>query len=818
MADIKEHDFMYEYEKEHLEYVLRNGAECTVLLKTNGAFPLAGPGTIAAYGAGLRYTIKGGTGSGEVNSKETFTIEQGLEKSGFTIATKKWLDEYDKVRVQAKKQFYKDLKVEAKAKKENPIMYSMGKNMREPNHNLSIEEECETAIYVVSRNSGEGSDREVLEGDVKLSNSEIRDILMLNKLYDKFMLVLNVGGVVDLSPVMEVDNILILSQLGTDCGRILSDILVGKQNPSGKLTTTWAKWEDYSSEGTFGDWNDNKYNEGIYVGYRYFDSFDKKPLFPFGHGLSFTSFAHEIVDVSNTKDFISVSAKVRNTGKFAGKEVIQAYLSSPENKLDQPYQQLCGYAKTKELAAGECCEVKIDFRLSDFASYDCDLESYILENGNYVLRIGTSSVDTTIVAVICLSDTITVKKVKNCLGQPDFVDMKSEKNELVDIPGNAVEIKLSAADFETAQVVHDADYAIDERIKALSDDELLYMGIGNFDPNAKGLSIIGNAAIHVAGAAGETTSQLATKGIKPLIMADGPAGIRVALHYYEEGEGCYDANNNGMIPASMLEMMGPVTRFIAKKIAGGKKIPANVEIKENSATMIPIGTAIAQSFNVELAEKLGDIVGDEMERMGINLWLAPALNIHRSILCGRNFEYYSEDPLVSGLTAAAITNGVQKHAGCGTTIKHYAANNAETNRYCNNSQVSERAMREIYLKGFGICVRESQPKSVMTSYNLLNGVHTSEHRGLIEDILRREFGFKGIVMTDWVMEVMTSAKSAYRNALASEVAKAGGDLFMPGTKKDYDNVKEALLAGTITREQLEINASRVIRMIDEMKF
>lgn len=818
MADIKEHDFMYEYEKEHLEYVLRNGAECTVLLKTNGAFPLAGPGTIAAYGAGLRYTIKGGTGSGEVNSKETFTIEQGLERAGFTIATKKWLDEYDKVRAQAKKQFYKDLKVEAKAKKENPIMYSMGKNMREPNHNLRIEKECETAIYVVSRNSGEGSDREVLEGDVKLANSEIRDILAINKLYDKFMLVLNVGGVVDLSPVMEVDNILILSQLGTDCGKILSDILVGKQNPSGKLTTTWAKWEDYSKEGSFGDWNDNRYNEGIYVGYRYFDTFGKKPLFPFGHGLSFTSFAHEIVDVSNTKDFISVSAKVRNTGKFAGKEVIQAYLSSPENKLDQPYQQLCGYAKTKELAAGECCEVKIDFRLSDFASYDCDLESYILENGNYVLRIGTSSVDTTIVAVICLSDTITVKKVKNCLGQPDFVDMKSEKNELVDIPGNAVEIKLSAADFETAQVVHDADYAIDERIKALSDDELLYMGIGNFDPNAKGLSIIGNAAIHVAGAAGETTSQLATKGIKPLIMADGPAGIRVALHYYEEGEGCYDANNNGMIPASMLEMMGPVTRFIAKKIAGGKKIPANVEIKENSATMIPIGTAIAQSFNVELAEKLGDIVGDEMERMGINLWLAPALNIHRSILCGRNFEYYSEDPLVSGLTAAAITNGVQKHAGCGTTIKHYAANNAETNRYCNNSQVSERAMREIYLKGFGICVRESQPKSVMTSYNLLNGVHTSEHRGLIEDILRREFGFKGIVMTDWVMEVMTSAKSAYRNALASEVAKAGGDLFMPGTKKDYDNVKEALSAGTITRDQLEINASRVIRMIDEMKF
>jgi len=238
-------------------------------------------------------------------------------------------------------------------------------------------------------------------------------------------------------------------------------------------------------------------------------------------------------------------------------------------------------------------------------------------------------------------------------------------------------------------------------------------------------------------------------------------------------------------------------------------------LKEHSATMIPIGTAIAQSFNVELAEKLGDIVGAEMEMFGVHLWLAPALNIHRSILCGRNFEYYSEDPLVSGLTAAAITNGVQKHKGCGTTIKHFAANNAETNRYCNNSQVSERAMREIYLRGFEICVKKSQPKAVMTSYNLLNGTHTSEHRGLIEDILRTEFGFKGIVMTDWVMEVMTSSKSVYRNALADKVAKAGGELFMPGTKKDYNRVLTALKDGSLTRQQLEINASRLLRTIDE---
>jgi len=798
-----------------LSFVLSNAAECTVLLKKSGQFPLDKPNKIAAYGAGLRYTIKGGTGSGEVNSKETFTIEQGLERAGFSIASKSWLDAYDEVRRKAKKQFIKDLKAQAKAKHENAIMYSMGKTMKEPDHNLEITKVCDTAIYVVSRNSGEGSDREVLEGDVKLSKSEIRDILLLNKIYERFMLVLNVGGVVDLSPVMEVKDILLLSQLGTDCGAVLADILLGKQNPSGKLSTTWAEIKEYSAEGTFGDWNDNRYKEGIYVGYRYFDTFKKTALFPFGFGLSYTSFETKVSDVKADKDTLTCEVLVKNTGNCSGKEVVQVYLSVPEDKLDQPYQQLVCFAKTPLLERNAECRLEMSFRLSDFASYDEESESYILEKGRYVIRVGNSSVDTKIAAVAILEETVTTLKTKNCLGKPDFTDIKSEHSEPVPIPEGIVTFTFTADDFETREGSFDNEVSVDSRIKNLTDEELSYMQIGNFDPNAKGLSIIGNAATHLAGAAGETTSQLVNKGIRPLIMADGPAGIRISLKYYEEGENQYDAGNKGMMPESMLEMMGPVTAFIAKLIVGGKKIPRNVAIKEHSATMIPIGTAIAQSFNTELAEALGDIVGEEMEKFGVHLWLAPALNIHRSILCGRNFEYYSEDPLVSGEMAAAITRGVQKHKGCGTTIKHYAANNAETNRYCNNSQVSERAMREIYLKGFDICIRKSQPKAVMTSYNLLNGIHTSEHRGLIEDVLRDEFGFKGIVMTDWVMTIMTSSKSKYRNALSDEVAKAGGELFMPGTKKDYERVLKALKDGTLSRKQLEINASRLIRTIDE---
>ncbi len=796
-------------------FVNSNAAECTVLLKKSGQFPMDKPGKIAAYGSGLRYTIKGGTGSGEVNSKETFTIEQGLEKAGFVIASKSWLDAYDEVRVKAKKQFFKDIKAEAKEKHVNAIMYSMGKAMKEPDHNLEITKVCDTAIYVVSRNSGEGSDREVLEGDVKLTKSEIRDILLLNKMYDRFMLVLNVGGVVDLSPVMEVKDILILSQLGTDCGAILADILLGRQNPSGKLTTTWAAFEEYSDEGTFGDWNDNRYKEGIYVGYRYFDTFKKKALFPFGFGLSYTTFESRVLGVKADKDNFTCEVLVKNTGSCAGKEVVQVYLSIPEDKLDQPYQHLVGFAKTPLLESGAECKLELAFKLSDFASYDEESASYVLEKGRYVIRVGNSSVDTEIAAAITVEETVTTLKTKNCLGKPDFVDIKSEHSEPESIPEGIITIALSADDFEKREVSFDKEIEIDSRIKALTDEELAFMQIGNFNPNAKGLSIIGNAATHLAGAAGETTSQLVSKGIRPLIMADGPAGIRISLNYYDEGEHQYDASNKGMMMDSMLEMMGPISAYIAKKIMGGRKVPKNAVIKEHSATMIPIGTAIAQSFNTELAEAFGDIVGQEMEKFGVHLWLAPALNIHRSILCGRNFEYYSEDPLVSGEVAAAITRGVQKHKGCGTTIKHYAANNAETNRYCNNSQVSERAMREIYLRGFDICVKKSQPKAVMTSYNMLNGTHTSEHRGLIEDILRSEFGFKGIVMTDWVMTIMTDSKSIYRNALSNEVAKAGGELFMPGTKKDYERVLKALKDGTLSRKQLEINASRLIRTIDE---
>lgn len=806
---------LMEYEKKHTEAVKGSLAECTVLLKKDGRFPLEAAGKIAAFGSGVRLTVKGGTGSGEVNSHYSVNIEQGLEQAGFEITTKAWLNAYDIKRAEAKKDFIKRMKAEAKAHHQNVMMYAMGKVMPEPNYDIPLEGQGETAIYVLSRISGEGNDRPVEEGEIKLSATEKRDILALNEKYDKFMLVLNVGGVVDLSDVTEVKNILVLSQLGVDTGTALADILLGRQNPSGKLATTWAAWDQYAPMDDFEDINDTRYQEGIYVGYRYFDSFHKKALFPFGYGLSYTEFDQQLSGVSADGEKITVRAQVTNTGQRAGKQVVQVYVSAPSVKLDKAYQDLCGFAKTKELAPGESQEVTITFALSDFASYDEASASYILEAGNYIVRMGVSSKDTAPVALLRLQEDVTTLVAKNVLGDPGFTDLRAEAGQTENIPADICVITLSADDFTTKPVDYEPKYEILPEVEALSIDEAALMNIGGHDPNKGGLaSIIGSAGSQVCGAAGETTTQV--KDFPSLVMADGPAGLRLAKEYYRDEKGLHAVGQAG-VPESFKDYMSKPMMFIMNLLSGGNKGPKpGTEIKTQYCTAIPIGTAIAQSFNTDLAEKYGDIVGYEMEMFGVHLWLAPALNIHRSIRCGRNFEYYSEDPLVSGLMAAGITNGVQKHTGCGTTIKHYAANNKELNRYCNNSHVSERAMREIYTKGFGICVKKSQPHAVMTSYNLLNGVHTAENRGLIEDILRCEYGYEGIVMTDWVIQMAADKKSTYRNSLARFVVAAGGDLFMPGGKSDYEDLKKGIQEGNVSEEQVRINATRVLKMARQL--
>ncbi len=796
---------MNNYEIQHLQMIHSGLAECTVLLKKDGRFPISAPGKIAAYGSGVRKTVKGGTGSGEVNSRFFVTVEQGLKDAGFTLTTASWLDAYDQIYVEARKAFVNDIKKKARELHTQAVFLGMGAVMPEPNYHLPLDAEGDTAIYVLSRTSGEGNDRVAIPGDYLLSETEKRDILALNEKYDNFMLVLNVGGPVDLSPVQEVKNILVLSQLGVETGAVLADILLGKAYPSGKLTATWAKAENYPDVGNFGDINDSFYKEGIYVGYRWFDAAKRELLYPFGFGLGYAEFAVSEETVSVSGDTVTVSALVQNVGDLPGKETVQVYLSCPQGKLDKPVKELAGFAKTMELAPGAKEPLTVSFHMADFASYDQESASYILEHGHYIVRCGTSSSDTKAVAALALGETVTVRQVENLLCDPGFADWKPQiTEEPIDIPV----IALDAASFTTESVDYQEEEALAPEVSGMTGEELCLMNIGAFNPKGGILSVIGNASMTVAGAAGESTGLFRERGIPSMVMADGPAGLRISAQYYEDKKGVH--SYGAAIPETVLEFMPKLLQMITGNTA---KLPKGATLKDQYCTAIPIGTAVALSWNVDFAQACGDMIGSELERFGVHLWLAPALNIHRTAMCGRNFEYYSEDPVISGMFAAALTKGIQSHPGRGVTIKHYCANNQETNRYFTNSVVSERAMREIYLKGFQLCIREASPKAVMTSYNLLNGVHTSESRALCTGILRREFGFEGVCMTDWLATGLAPAKgSIYTVPDPAKIAAAGGDLYMPGSKFDYKKMLKGLHEGRVSETQLKINATRVYRL------
>lgn len=803
-----------ELEKIHARKVRAMLPECMVLLRKNGDFPLEEPCQVALYGSGARHTLRGGTGSGEVYSHFAISIEKGLERAGFTITTKDWLDAYDEIIEDAHDDFVREVKKRAKEKHVNAVVEGMGAVMPQPEYDLPLEADGDVAIYVLSRICGEGNDRKAEQGDILLTNTEVRDILALQNSFPKFMLVLNVGGPVDLTKVSEVDNILLLSQLGALTGAGFADVLLGKTTPSGKLATTWAAWEDYCKLGDFGDRDDTRYREGIYVGYRYFDSVGKAPAYPFGFGLSYTEFEIGEGHVEICGELVTVKFEVKNVGDRAGKESVQLYVSVPQGKLDQPYQVLAGFAKTKTLEPGESQELVIAFAMSDLASYDSENSCYLLEKGTYALRLGKNSRDTAVCGAVQLKKDVVTRQVRHVLGTTDFEDFKPEAREEEKLPKEAGVLTLDPKAIQAEKISYKADPEIDPSLHDLTDEELVYLSLGAFDPSDKRWNGIGNAGRRVAGAAGETTGKLLEKGIPALSMADGPAGLRLSKKYWVDEDGAHGLGDV-MLPGLSDFLPAPIALMM--KLQGQKRPKKGAEIQSQYCTSIPIGTAIAQSWNLKLAQRCGDVVGREMTEFGVDLWLAPALNLHRDVRCGRNFEYYSEDPLVSGKFAAAITNGVQRHPGRGVTIKHYAANNQETNRACNNSCVSERAMRELYLKGFQICIREAQPATVMTSYNLLNGIHTSERKDLTDWVLRKEFGFQGVVMTDWIVGGMDAPDAVYPSAKASRITASGGELVMPGSKRDYDDLMAALKAGRLTRKQLLINATRILGLIRSMK-
>lgn len=795
---------LQDYEKEHLNRCRSLAPECMVLLKKNGDFPLQAPEKIALYGSGARCTQKGGTGSGDVNSRYYVTVEEGLQRAGFTVTTKTWLDAYDVERQRARQEFIADIRRQAKQQHTQAIFLGMGAVMPEPSYTLPLDGEGDTAVYVVSRVSGEGNDRKAQEGDLLLSATEIRDILACHKKYKRFLLALNVGGVIDLSPVLEVQNILLLSQLGAVTGDAFADVLLGKAGPSGKLTTTWATPADIEEIQDFGCHDDTRYHEGIYVGYRYYDSVGKTPLFPFGYGLTYTEFSVSEPKTTVNGTVITVTATVKNCGQFSGKEVLQLYITAPWGKLDQPYRKLVGYTKTKELAPGEACEAMITFHMEEIASFDTDTSSAVLEMGDYILRLGNTPC-----AVITLSETVCVRKLDHIGGTPDFKDWKPKHTWDSEVLPELPRLKVEASAF--SEIVWPVSAVISEATKEflskLSEKELVHLVIGAAHESSAIASVIGSASTNVAGAAGESYSRI--PGVPAMVMADGPAGLRLAQHYTKDEKGAHSIGET--MSESITDFLPPIVKWLTA-LSRTKKPKGKV--LDQYCTAIPIGTALAQSWNESVWEACGDLVGEEMERFGIHLWLAPAFNIHRSPLCGRNFEYCSEDPLLSGRVGAAITRGVQKHPGRGVTIKHFCANNQETNRYQSNSILSERALREIYLKAFEVCILEANPAALMTSYNLLCGIHTSERADLLKTFLREELGWNGLVMTDWVVDGLCGKDCAHRVAKAAPSIKAGNDLFMPGSKRHYKEVLSALQGknkhDTLTRAELEYCAAHVV--------
>ena len=706
------------YIKEHKRILRESAAECTLFLNNNKEFPIEKPTTVLLLGSGARKTIKGGKGSGYVPGKIT-TCEDGLENAGFKITTKEWLD----------KKTYSFL----------------GEN-NEPKSDI--------AIYVLSRDSGQGMDRKPISGSLLLRTEEIKNILYLNANYKKFMLVLNVCGVVDLSPVKEVSNILLLSQLGVVTGDILADIILGKQNPSGKLTTTWASLDDYKFINEFGKKDDTNYIEGIYVGYRYFDSAGIKPLYPFGYGKSYTNFEINKISLNNVKDNINVKVKIKNIGNFAGKEVIQIYVSPSQENEDKPYQSLVSFKKTPELKPLDEIEMDLEFNLRYVARYDETNSYYILDKGNYIIRVGNNSQNTQIYGYIELEEDIITQQLKQInTGDLGFSDYKT-KIILKDDLSNIQKIKLTKNDFDSKKIEYNYEYKINNKISKLKDTDLAYMCVGDYSDINEKLSGIG----------GLTAKNV--KSINKYIrMSDGPAGLSIRNRI--------------------------------------------------STTAIPIETALAQSFNIELIEKCGTIIANEMNIFNIQLWLAPAINIHRNILCGRNYEYYSEDPLLTGKMAATMVKTIQSYKNKGATIKHYAANNQETNKFNNNSKMSERALREIYLKSFQIAIEESQPLAIMTSYNLLNGIHPSSNKELLIDILRSEWNFEGLILTDWSVTGMHDHESfKYQGQNVFDNIKNGNNLMMPGSEVDYNILIDKLNEKLLTRDDLLHCASKVYDIVE----
>ena len=789
-----------------------------VLLENKDHFlPLAKGSKGGLYGAGAIRTIKGGTGSGDVNERDSVNIFQGMKNAGYDVTSSEWLEDYGKLYVQARLDWKNEIFTKLNgddtkffdAYSATPFFMPSGNPIDEEK---AAADGADTAFFVLARIAGENKDRFDTEGDYFISKEEKAILAQVSRCYKNVVLVINTGGLMDLAFVEEFDNIrsiLQYVQAGQEGGNAFADVVSGDVTPSGKMTDTWAKdYYDYPGAEVYsyksGDLMKEKYEEGIFVGYRYFDTFEVPVRYSFGHGMSYTDFEIRTDDIKvsgrgmmNPK--VSVTVTVTNTGDtYAGKEVVQIYASCPQGRLVKEFRRLAGFGKTKLLAPKESQTMTITFPLYQLTSYEEESASWILEPGMYGIWIGNDLNTSVLSGALELDEKAVMTACEN------ICPLKEELNEIVpdaekvqareaawqkEVKEKRMSvIELKASEIPTEKVDYqpvpeELPGKAGKIVESLSVDQLALLATG--DPGRAQGNALGSAGISVPGAAAETSPCASEEpwNVTTIALVDGPAGLRLKREYQVD---------NGEIVAS---------DFLAALEGGFFSKPQEKRgtTYYQFCTAIPVGTLLAQSWDVELIKRVGEMIGHEMELFNVTLWLAPGMNIHRNPLCGRNFEYYSEDPLLAGMMAAAMTLGVQKVPGCGTTIKHFACNNQEDNRMGSDSILSERALREIYLKGFEIAVKDAQPMSIMTSYNLINGVHAANCYDTCTKAARDEWGFAGAIMTDWT----TTNVQIQGECTAAGCMRAGNDMVMPGLPEDHENIKKELADGTLTMAELK---------------
>ncbi len=792
-------------EAENLHIAYLAACEGMVLLKNEGVLPLQSK-TVALYGAGGSMTIKGGTGSGEVNERHSVSILEGLERRGFTITTHDWLHTFEQAYHDGLAAFNKERKRALFTSGAKSVMELMTAGYQSPEEAAIIPDTTtDTCIYVVRRQAGEGADRRLKPGDYLLTQRELDNIRICAEQYKYFVLVINCGSGMDLSSLDDIPGIgaiLYFCQLGTQGGLAFADVVSGTVSPSGKLADTWAKqYSDipFGNEYSYcnGNLDNEYYKEGIYVGYRYFDSFSIVPRYPFGYGLSYTDFSITFDKVSLDGTEAVVQAAVRNVGStFSGKEVVQLYASAPETDLDKEYQRLVAFAKTDVLAPGACQTVTLSFPLDALSSYREADACTVLEPGNYLLRLGSHSRNTTPVALLTLSQEVILSRHENlfALQQPMEV-LHAPTRTAEQIPSTISCLAIDPAIFKTITYKYETpaecdDPRVQKLMQSFTIDEMidLVVGIGMFG---------GKTRFTLPGAVGNTTSQFWDRGLANATLCDGPAGLRIQKRSTVTKKGKVKAVD---LVLSLLEIL---PNFVQSMMRGD---PTKDPVIYQFTTAFPVATALAQTWNINLLYQVGSAVNAEMERYGCTYWLAPAVNIHRNPLCGRNFEYFSEDPLLVGRMATAITQGVQQKPGYYVTVKHFACNNQEDNRVLVSSNVTERAMREIYLRAFELPVRVGHAKGIMTSYNKVNGTYSPNSHDLCTKVLRNEWGFDGVVMTDW----FSTTKGRADSALAMS---AGNDLIMPGGKSYKREIRNGLRSGLIQEADIRRCCANVIHAI-----